>query len=148
LGFCAPFLLLVVFISSAQAFSYAIVPPGDWKWYYTLFNDAGQYVEEPTFFWGHATVTIAKSAITTKMATDEPSESDGKPPTFSGKIDTHGQVEGVLDGLLPEEDGREMVGYYHRQHWGRSCFVETLILQERYRRENVLIFRRGSTLLC
>jgi hypothetical protein len=82
------------------------------------------------------------------MSDDEPSESDDKPPTFSGKINAHGQVDGVLDGLLPEEDVREMIGYYHRQHWGRSCVVETLILQERYRRENVLIFRRNTPVLC
>jgi hypothetical protein len=146
---CLALLLPLIFLSPAEAaYIYAEVPPGDWKWSYTLSDGAGKFVIAPTSYWGHATVTIGKSTITTKMSEDEPSEAGEKPPTFSGKINARGKVEGMFYGLLTEEGGREMVGYYHRQHWRPSCVVETLILQEKYRREDVLIFRRGSTELC
>lgn len=121
-------------------------PPGKWKWYYTLFNDVGAF-QAPSIFWGSATVRIKDSKIRIEMK-EIPPDTEQKKPAFSGTIDSNNQIDGKFDGILTE-DARPMRGHYRKMYWGKGpCFTETIVLEEKLRNENVLVFRRGTPAGC
>jgi hypothetical protein len=115
------------------------VPPGKWKWYYGVFASVGVF-SAPDVFWGSATLEFRNSKIEAQM---EEIPKASPPPVLTGKISAQNRIDAVLGGILLNEDPRPMYGSYRKYHWG-LCTVETIVLQERDRPEDVLVFRRGT----